>query len=99
MVADLCASLGLQGDAYVQTERVVDGRRVAGQPWSNEQERGVSVTRVRQAARMVARRRLADRALSGKARERQERSLAERIRRAYYHALASKRVAGSLRRV
>jgi hypothetical protein len=86
MVVDLCTSLGCQGDARVNPDRVVDGQIVRGQPWSTEQERGVRPESLRDAAQMVARRRLADQPFGPKTRARMEKSLAARIRRAYYRA-------------
>ena len=87
LVADLRVSLGYQGDAHVNTDRVIKGLVVHGRPWSKESERGVRPASVRQAAQMVARRRLADQPLTPTERARKEAALAAKIRRAYYHAL------------
>ena len=87
LVADLCVSLGSQGDARVNPDQIIDGVVVRGRPWSKESEQGVRPTGVRDGAKMVARRRLADEPLTPKARARKEAALAAKIRRAYYHAL------------
>ncbi|MDB4981084.1 MAG: hypothetical protein JWM82_1836 [Myxococcales bacterium] len=93
LVVDLCESLGYQGDARVNPDQIIDGKVSRGQPWSREEDRGVRPDSVRDAARMVARRHLADKPLEPRARERAERSLSERIRRAYNRA--SKRPVGN----
>ena len=80
--------MGYQGDARVNPDQILDGTRVYGRPWSKEEERGVRPTSVRDAAAMVARRRLADQPLTPKERARKERALAERIRRAHYRGIA-----------
>ena len=86
LVAELAVSLGRQGDARVNPDQFANGKIAYGRPWSKELERGIRPTSVRDASRLVARRRLADQPLTPKARKRKENSLAERIRRAYYRA-------------
>jgi len=87
LVADLIVSLGSQGDADVHTDQVVDGSVVYGVPWSRPEGRGKRPNGVREASRMVARRRLADQKLNPRQRLRAEEALAGQIRRAYYRRL------------
>lgn len=83
LVVELAEAFGYHGDARVNPDRIVDGKIVRGEPWATKDDAGVRPTSIRDAARMVARRHLADRPLEPAARARMEGSLAERIRRAY----------------
>ena len=86
LVVELAEAFGYQGDARVNPDRIVNGKVERGQPWSRETERGVRPKSIRDAARMVARRHLADRALGPRARVRLENALAESIRSGYLRA-------------